>query len=86
MITNFLCNFFNWLQTRIKSTSGDNDGITDYDPEEVEVFEVGMKNTLMDGRLQLNVSAYQNEITGLQSLKLLEDLLSMKMQMQLLGG
>ena len=27
-------------------TSGDNDGITDYDPEEVEVFEVGMKNTL----------------------------------------
>ena len=51
-------------------TSGDNDGITDYDPEEVEVFEVGMKNTLMDGRLQLNVSAYQNEITGLQLSKI----------------
>jgi outer membrane receptor protein involved in Fe transport len=51
-------------------TSGDNDGITDYAPEEVEVFEVGMKNTLMDGRLQLNVSAYQNEITGLQLSKI----------------
>ena len=51
-------------------TSGDGGGIDTYDPEEVEVFEVGMKNTLMDGRLQLNVSAYQNEITGLQLSKI----------------
>ena len=51
-------------------TSGDGGGIATYDPEEVEVFEVGMKNTLMDGRLQLNVSAYQNEITGLQLSKI----------------
>ena len=51
-------------------TSGDNAGVNTYDPEEVEVFEVGMKNTLMDGRLQLNVSAYQNEITGLQLSKI----------------
>ena len=50
-------------------TSGDA-GVNTYDPEEVEVFEVGMKNTLMDGRLQLNVSAYQNEITGLQLSKI----------------
>ena len=51
-------------------TDGDNDGVATYDPEEVEVFEIGMKNTLMDGRLQLNLSAYQNEITGLQLSKI----------------
>ena len=51
-------------------TDGDNEGVATYDPEEVEVFEIGMKNTLMDGRLQLNVSAYQNEITGLQLSKI----------------
>ena len=51
-------------------TDGDNSGVATYDPEEVEVFEIGMKNTLMDGRLQLNLSAYQNEITGLQLSKI----------------
>ena len=35
-------------------------GVNTYDPEEVEVFEVGMKNTLWMER-QLNVSAYQND-------------------------
>jgi outer membrane receptor protein involved in Fe transport len=51
-------------------TDADNGGVSLYDPEEVEVFEVGMKNTLMDGRLQLNLSAYVNEITGLQLSKI----------------
>jgi outer membrane receptor protein involved in Fe transport len=51
-------------------TDADNGGVQVYAEEEVEVFEVGMKNTLMDGRLQLNVSAYQNEIDGLQLSKI----------------
>jgi len=51
-------------------TDADNGGVQVYDEEEVEVFEVGMKNTLMDGRLQLNVSAYHNEIDGLQLSKI----------------
>ena len=41
-----------------------------YDPEIVNVFEVGMKNVLMDGRLQLNISAYHNELEGLQLSKI----------------
>ena len=51
-------------------TAADGGGASVYDPEEVEVFEVGMKNTLMDGRLQLNLSAYHNEVTGLQLSKI----------------
>jgi outer membrane receptor protein involved in Fe transport len=51
-------------------TDADNDGASVYAPETVKVFEVGMKNTLMDGRLLLNLSAYSNEITGLQLSKI----------------
>jgi iron complex outermembrane recepter protein len=51
-------------------TDAANGGASVYAPETVKVFEVGMKNTLMDGRLLLNLSAYSNEITGLQLSKI----------------
>ena len=54
-------------------TSGDA-GVNTYDPEELEVFEVGMKNTLMDGRLQLNVYT-KMRLPDCNFLRLLEDLL-----------
>ena len=41
-----------------------------FDPEVANVLEIGMKNTLMDGALQLNVSAYTNEYEGLQVSKI----------------
>ena len=41
-----------------------------FDPEVANVLESGMKNTLMDGALQLNVSAYTNEYEGLQVSKI----------------
>jgi len=54
----------------VNPTDASDGGPSTYLPEEVNVFEVGMKNTLMDGRLQLNVSAYTNELTGLQLSKI----------------
>jgi len=51
-------------------TDAEDGGPSLYDPEIVNVFEVGMKNTLMDGRLQLNLSAYHNELEGLQLSKI----------------
>ena len=33
-------------------------GLTTFDPEIANTLEIGMKNTLMDGALLLNVSAY----------------------------
>jgi outer membrane receptor protein involved in Fe transport len=54
----------------VNPSDGENGGSTTYDPETVNVFEVGMKNTLMDGRLQLNLSAYHNELEGLQLSKI----------------
>lgn len=37
-----------------------------YDPEFVDAFEVGIKSTLLDGRMQLNSSIYRNEYDDLQ--------------------
>ena len=37
-----------------------------YEPETVDAIEVGVKSTLLDGRLQLNSSAYYNEYDDLQ--------------------
>lgn len=37
-----------------------------YDPESVDALELGIKATLLDGRLQLNSSLYQNEYDDLQ--------------------
>lgn len=37
-----------------------------YDPETVDAFEIGIKSTLMDGRLRLNASAYSNTYDDLQ--------------------
>ena len=51
-------------------TDAEDGGPSLYDPEIVNVFEVGMKNTLLDGRLQLNLSAYHNELEGLQLSKI----------------
>jgi iron complex outermembrane receptor protein len=43
-------------------------GSTDLtDPNEVETYEVGMKSTLMDGTMRLNVAAYYSDYTGLSS-------------------
>ncbi len=41
-------------------------GLETFDSEVANVFEVGLKSTLMDGALQLNVSAYTNDYEGLQ--------------------
>jgi outer membrane receptor protein involved in Fe transport len=45
-------------------------GLTTFDPEIANVFEIGLKSTLMDGRLQVNLSAYSNEYEGLQVSKI----------------
>jgi len=44
----------------------DIEGLVNFDSEVANVFEVGLKSTLMDGALQLNVSAYTNDYEGLQ--------------------
>ena len=41
-------------------------GLETFDSEVANVFEIGLKSTLMDGALQLNVSAYTNDYEGLQ--------------------
>ena len=51
-------------------TDGEGGTPTTYDPEIANVFEIGSKNTFMDGRLQLNISAYHNEYEGLQLSKI----------------
>ena len=45
-------------------------GLTTFDPEIANTLEIGMKNTLMDGALLLNVSAYSNDYEGLQLSKI----------------
>ncbi|MEK9650073.1 MAG: TonB-dependent receptor [Gammaproteobacteria bacterium] len=51
------------------STSGD--GVPgDFGAEEAEVFEIGLKSTLLDGRLQINTSIYSNDYSGLQVSKI----------------
>lgn len=37
-----------------------------YDPEFVDAVELGLKSTLLDGRVQLNTSIYQNKYDNLQ--------------------
>lgn len=37
-----------------------------YDPEEVDSYEIGLKSRLADDRVQLNVSAFYNDITDMQ--------------------
>ena len=38
-----------------------------YDPEEVTAFEVGLKSTLADGRVILNLAAYSNQYRDMQA-------------------
>ncbi len=38
-----------------------------YEPESVESYEIGSKNTLLDGRLLLNVSAFYTEVQDAQA-------------------
>ncbi|MDB4242761.1 TonB-dependent receptor [Gammaproteobacteria bacterium] len=45
-------------------------GLTTFEPEIANTLEIGMKNTLMDGALLLNVSAYANDYEGLQLSKI----------------
>ena len=47
-------------------------GLTTFDPEIANTLEIGMKNTLMDGALLLNISAYSNDYEGLQLSKIVE--------------
>ena len=43
-------------------------GSTDLtDPNEVETYEVGMKSTLLDGSMRLNLAAYYSDYSGLSS-------------------
>ncbi|MEH6581330.1 MAG: TonB-dependent receptor [Halioglobus sp.] len=41
-------------------------GSTTFEPEEVDAFEIGSKNMLNDGRLQLNAAAFFYDYTNLQ--------------------
>lgn len=43
-----------------------NYGITSVDPEEVDVFELGMRSDLFNGRLRLNATAFYQEVTDFQ--------------------
>ena len=52
------------------ATDGSGGTPTLYAPEVANVFEIGSKNVLMDGRLQLNISAYHNDYEGLQLSKI----------------
>jgi outer membrane receptor protein involved in Fe transport len=38
-----------------------------YDPEEVTAYEIGLKSTLADGTVQLNLSAYHNAYTDMHA-------------------
>ncbi len=38
-----------------------------YDPEEVEAMEIGFKTSLLDGRMTLNVAAFQNDYTSMHA-------------------
>jgi len=38
-----------------------------YRPEEVEAFELGLKTTMLDGRLSTNIAVFDNEYTDLQN-------------------
>lgn len=42
------------------------EGLETFDSEVANVFEIGLKSTLMEGALQLNISAYTNDYEGLQ--------------------
>nr|MBC8222090.1 TonB-dependent receptor [SAR86 cluster bacterium] len=44
----------------------DIEGLETFDSEVANVFEIGLKSTLMEGALQLNISAYTNDYEGLQ--------------------
>ncbi|MDO9337752.1 MAG: TonB-dependent receptor [Caulobacter sp.] len=43
---------------------------TSFDPEFVDAFEVGMKNTLMDGRMVLNLTGFTYDYVGYQVSKI----------------
>ena len=38
-----------------------------YDPEEVLAWEIGLKSTLLDGAMTMNVAAYYNDFTDMQA-------------------
>ena len=44
--------------------------LVNFDPEIANVLEIGLKNTFLDGALQLNLSAYSNDYEGLQLSKI----------------
>ncbi len=50
----------------LNGTSGAAVGKPNYDEEEVEALELGVKTTLLDGRMTANLSAYSNDITKYQ--------------------
>lgn len=41
-------------------------GFPTYDPEDVKSYEIGLKNSFLDGRLTANLALYHNEISGYQ--------------------
>ncbi len=47
-------------------------GIPTFDEEDVESFEVGSKNVLMDGRVVANFAAYYNQVSGYQLSQLVQ--------------
>jgi len=48
------------------SFSGSGTADLSFDPEEVRSYEIGLKNTLLDGQFRLNLSAFYYDYTGLQ--------------------
>ena len=47
---------------------GIGDGVAGFEPETIDAFELGLKSTALDGRLQFNAAAYFNDYTNLQVL------------------
>lgn len=41
--------------------------ISSYDPEEVDAYEIGLKSSLLDGKMTLNVAAFRNEYTSMHA-------------------
>lgn len=68
--------------------SGGIDGVTGslLDPSTTDSYEIGIKSSLLDGSMTLNVTGYTNELTGLSTSRLVANSSGVFITQQVLGG